>query len=156
MVTLLLLALVARIGAALAVGRIPFPDEGYLCGCREAAVQGGGFDTYYRHLPAYPVFLAHLSLGVEVDLRTLRIAQAAVAASGSALVFALGDRIYGRPAAIIAGLVYSLDPLLVVSAGLFYPETPGTLLVPILVPLACLDDFHAGRTATRGAWPTSA
>jgi hypothetical protein len=97
---------------------------------------GDGFAAGYRKAPAYPVFLALLSLGRPVPLLALRLAQAVVAALGTVLVMALADRLFGRRAAIVAGLVYALDPLMVIASGLLYPEAPAAVVVPLLVLLA--------------------
>ncbi len=153
-VALLLLALIARVGAALTVGGgFHFADEAAYVDATRRLSDGGGFDVEYRKVPAYPVFLALMSLGFEVGLTFLRVAQAAATAFGSVAVFALADRMFGRRVAIAAGLVYSLDPLLVVSSSLLYPETVAALLVPIVV-LAALDAVERdalGRSALAGA-----
>jgi 4-amino-4-deoxy-L-arabinose transferase-like glycosyltransferase len=57
------------------------------------------------------------------------MAQAAIAALGATVTYLLADRWVGRPAALGASTIYALDPLLVVSAGLLYPETTGALLL---------------------------
>ena len=154
LVTLLLLALISRVGAALVVGGgFHFADEAIYVDASRRLSSGGGFDTEYQNVPAYPVFLAVLSLGFQAGVRFLRVAQATVAAFGAAAVFTLADRMFGRRAAIAAGLVYALDPLLVMSSALLYPETVAALLVPIIV-LAALDavDRNAlGRSALAGA-----
>ncbi len=135
--TLLLLALLARIGAALAVGHgFQFKDEAIYVDAARRLSGGAGFDPGYRNVPAYPVFLLLLSLGFPVGLTFLRVAQAAAAALGSLAVFALANRMFGRRVAIGAALVYALDPLLVVSSGLLYPEAIAALLVPVLILVA--------------------
>ena len=153
-ITLLLLALMSRVGAALAVGGgFHFSDEATYVDAARRLSDGGGFDVEYRNVPAYPVFLALLSLGLEVDLTFLRVAQGAVAAFGSVAVFALADRMFGQRVAIAAGLVYALDPLLVVSSALLYPETIAALLIPLVV-FAALDAVARdalGRSALAGA-----
>lgn len=154
MVTLLLLALLARVAAAFAVGGgFHFADEAAYVDAARRLSDGGGFAFQYRNVPAYPVFLALLSLDPDVGVRFLRVAQAAVAALGSVAVFALGDRMFGRRVAIVAGLLYALDPLLVVSSGLLYPETVASLLVPIVVLLAlrAVERNSLGFSALAGA-----
>jgi 4-amino-4-deoxy-L-arabinose transferase-like glycosyltransferase len=139
MVTLLLLGLVARIGAALTLGGgFHFADEAIYVDTAHRLSAGDGFGSEYNRVPAYPVFLLILSLGLSAGLTFLRVAQAAVAALGTLLVFWLADRMFGRRVAIVAGLVYALDPLLVISSGLLYPEAVAALLVPAVV-IAALD-----------------
>jgi 4-amino-4-deoxy-L-arabinose transferase-like glycosyltransferase len=149
-VTLLLLGLVARVGAALWVGgSFHFADEAIYVDAARRLSSGGGFGLKYRQAPAYPVFLLLLSVGFPAGVMFLRVTQAAVAAFGSLLVFWLGDRMFGRGVAITAGLVYALDPLLVISSGLLYPEAVAALLVPAVV-------FAAIEAAKRDALGHSA
>jgi hypothetical protein len=153
-VTLLLLALVARIGAAVAVGDgFHFPDEAAYVDTAKRLAGGSGFGVEYSRVPAYPVFLALLSLGLPASVTFLRVGQAAVAALGSVLVFGLADRMFGRRAAIAAGLVYALDPLLVIASGLLYPETVAALLLPPLVftALDASERDTLARSAVAGA-----
>lgn len=150
---LVLVALTARIAGALAIGdSFHFPDEAVYVDAAMRLAQGSGFAVEYRNVPGYPVFLALLTLGLSPALLCLRVAQAAVAALGCLAVFALGDRLFGRRVAIVAGVTYALDPLMVLSSGLLYPETLAALLVPLVV-LATFDgaerDFLA-RSAIAG------
>jgi hypothetical protein len=136
-VSVLLLGLVARVGAAFAVGGgFHFADEAIFVDVAQRLSAGGGFGIEYSQVPAYPVFLLLLSLGLAESVVFLRVAQAAVAALGTLLVFGLADRMFGRRAAIAAGLVYALDPLLVISSGLLYPEAIAALLTPLVVLVA--------------------
>jgi len=82
------------------------------------------------------VFLTLLSVGLPAGLPFFRAGQAAVAALGSVLVFMLADRLFGQRAAIAAGLVYALDPLLVIASALLYPEAIAALVVCAVVLLA--------------------
>jgi 4-amino-4-deoxy-L-arabinose transferase-like glycosyltransferase len=150
---LLLVAVVARIVAALAVGGdFHFADEAIYLDAARRLAGGDGFATAYRRVPAYPVFLALLSFGVPVGLVFIRLAQAAVAGFGTLLVMALAERMIGRRAAIAAGLVYALDPLLVMAAGLLYPETVAALVLPLVILLALggAERDSPGRSALAG------
>lgn len=139
MITLLLLALVARIGAALAIGgSFHFADEAVYVDTARRLSEGAGFGVEYPRVPGYPVFLTLLSLGLPTSLTFLRVGQAAVAALGTVFVFRLADRMFGYRTAIAAGVVYALDPLLVISSGLLYPEAVAALLLPPVV-LTALD-----------------
>ncbi len=113
---------------------------------------GAGFDRAYNNVPAYPVFLAMLSLGLPAGPGFLRVCQAAVAALGSLAVFALADRVFGRRVAILAGLVYALDPLVVISSTLLYPETVASMIVPLIVLAAmeAVDRDMLGKSALSG------
>jgi hypothetical protein len=135
--TPLVLAVVARIVAALLIGGgFYFADEAIYVDAARRLSQGGGFGIEYQSVPAYPVFLALLSFGLPVGLTWLRAGQAVVAALGSVFVFDLADRMFGRRTATVAALVYALDPLLVMASGLLYPETVAALLVPLMVLMA--------------------
>jgi 4-amino-4-deoxy-L-arabinose transferase-like glycosyltransferase len=136
-VILLAGALVGRIGAAIAIGGgFHFADEAIYVDTARRLSGGGGFGLGYSGVPGYPLFLALLSFGLPVAVVWLRLAQAAVAALGALLVFVLADRMFGRRTAILAGLVYALDPLLVITSGLLYPETAAALLLPPIVLMA--------------------
>ena len=152
-VSILAIALLARIGAVLAIGTgLHFADEAIYVDTAHRLSSGGGFGTEYSQVPAYPVFLALLSFGLPTGTTFLRVAQATVAALGSVLVFTLADRLFGRRAAIASALVYALDPLLVIASGLLYPEAIAALLVPLIV-LATLDGSERdqlGRSALAG------
>jgi 4-amino-4-deoxy-L-arabinose transferase-like glycosyltransferase len=136
-VTILLLAVLARVVAALVIGgSFKFADEAVYVDTARRLSGGEGFGVEYLRVPGYPVFLAALSLGFPVGLVFLRGGQAAVVGLGAALVFELGDRIFGRRAALAAGLIYALDPLLVIAAGLLYPESVAALILLPAVLLA--------------------
>ena len=148
-----MLALGARIVAALAVGgNLYFADEGIYLDAARRLIDGAGFGAKYDRVPAYPVFLGLIATLSE-NLTVLRAAQAAVAAAGTVLVFLAADRMFGRHAAIAAGAVYALDPLLVISAALFYPEAVAALLLPLVV-LSAMDASardRLGASALAGA-----
>jgi 4-amino-4-deoxy-L-arabinose transferase-like glycosyltransferase len=135
--TILLLAIVARVVAAFVIGDdFKFADEaGYVDTARRLS-SGGGFGIGYRGVPGYPVFLAVLSGGVPVGLTLVRAAQAIIAGLGAGLVVVLAERMFSPRAAVLAGLVYALDPLLVIGSGLLYPETIAGLVLALAVLLA--------------------
>jgi 4-amino-4-deoxy-L-arabinose transferase-like glycosyltransferase len=151
LVTILLLAVLARVVAALVIGgSFKFADEAVYVDTARRLSGGEGFGVEYLRVPAYPVFLAALSLGFPVGLTVVRVAQAAVAGLGVVLLFELADRIFGRRPAVAAGLVYALDPLLVISAGLLYPETVASLVLVVAVLLA-LDGAERDQPARSAA-----
>jgi hypothetical protein len=132
-VPLVLVALLARIVAAWAIGSgFHFADEAIYVDTAQRLSNGAGFGIGYQQAPAYPVFLMLLSWLPE-NVLSLRIGQALIVAFGTLVVFKLGDRMFGREAAIAAALIYALDPLLVFAAGLLYPEAIAALLIPGIV-----------------------
>ena len=131
--------------AALAIGReFYFADEAVYVDTARRLIEGQGFGADYDKVPAYPVFLGLLVPWRSANLTILRVSQAAVASIGCVLVFWLTDRIVGRRAAMAAGAVYALDPLLVIGAGLLYPEAVAALLLPLIV-LAALNASQMDR-----------
>jgi 4-amino-4-deoxy-L-arabinose transferase-like glycosyltransferase len=152
-VALVLLGLVARIVAALAIGGgFQFADEAVYVDTAGRLWDGRGFGAEYDRVPAYPVFIGLLSLWLPADLTFLRVAQAAIAALGGVLVFRAADRMFGHRAAIAAGVVYALDPLLVIGAGLLYPEAVAALLLPpiVLTAFDASERDRLGRSALVG------
>jgi len=69
------------------------------------------------------------------------VAQGVIAGLGTALVYVLAERIAGRGPALAAAAIYALDPLLLVSAGLLYPET----VAAVLLVVAILAVWQGGR-----------
>ena len=142
---IVLLAVVARLAAVLALGDgFHFTDEADYADAARRLLGGEGFGASYQRVPGYPMLLALLGVAAPSSLLWLRLAQAAVAGIGAALVFLAAERLIGRPAAIAAAAVYALDPLLVVSAGLLYPEAVAALLLTGAVVLM----WEASRRAS--------
>src|SRR5690348_15954389 len=108
-----MLALISRVGAALAIGAdFHFADEAIYVDTARRLSLGGGFGADYSQVPGYPVFLMLVSLGNLGSPGFLRLAQAIVVSMGAIPVFWVADSTFGRPTAIAAGLVFALDPLL--------------------------------------------
>jgi len=148
-----LVAAITRIAAATAIGgEFHFADEAIYADAARALSHGQGFAAEYRKAPAYPVFLALLAFGLPVNLLVLRIGQAAVAALGVLAVAGLARRMFGSGAGIAAGLVYALDPLMVIASGLLYPEAIAAVLMPVAVLLALegVERDSLGRSAAAG------
>ena len=153
-VVLLALALVARIGAVLTMGNgFHFADEAIYVDTARRLSDGGGFGAEYQQAPGYPVLLMLLSLGLSEQLPFLRAGQAIVAALGTLPVFWLAQRMFGHRAAIAAGLVYALDPLLVIASGLLYPEASAAVLLTasVLIAVGAAERNAVGRSALVGA-----
>jgi 4-amino-4-deoxy-L-arabinose transferase-like glycosyltransferase len=127
---IILAGLLARLVAAAALGGgFHFADETQYVDAARRLLSGDGFDPDYRRVPGYPALLAALG-GVSPDsVLWLRLSQAALTATGVAFTFLLGDRLVGRTAGFAAAAVYALDPLLVVSAALLYPEAAAALIL---------------------------
>jgi 4-amino-4-deoxy-L-arabinose transferase-like glycosyltransferase len=130
-------AVAARVAAAVVVGgeAFRFVDETMYTDAATGLLTGQGLSAA-RELPGYPAFLALLRAMLPQGVLPLRVAQAVVAALGVPLCYALGRRLGGEGAGLLAAAVFALDPLLVVSAGLLYPEAIAALLLTGAVLLA--------------------
>lgn len=123
----------ARLAAAFLAGgdAFRFMDEAVYADAAERLRAGVGLAADYtrNRVPGYPVFLALVDFLVPDGVLALRLGQAALVAFGTLLCFDLGRRLGGPAAGLAAAALYSLDPLLVLSAGLLYPEAGAALLL---------------------------
>ena len=128
---LVAVALLTRLAAALFAGgdRFWFVDETRYVDAAQSLREGTGFPAGSADVPGYPAFLALLGVFLPAEVLALRIGQALLVAFGGLLCFDLGRRLGGRSAGLTAAALYSLDPLLVVSAALLYPEATAALLL---------------------------
>jgi 4-amino-4-deoxy-L-arabinose transferase-like glycosyltransferase len=127
---LLVAALLARLAAALLLGgALHFVDEATYVDAAARLRGGAGLGADYTHVPGYPAFLAIIGAVVGNRIMPLRLVQAAVAALGCLLCFDLARRMGGDRAGLAAAGLYALDPLLVVSAALLYPEAAAGLVL---------------------------
>jgi len=132
-----LIALVPRVVAAIALGNgFHFADEAEYADTARRLLSGEGFGETYGRVPGYPALLALLAAPAPETVLWLRLAQAVVAAVGAAVTFVAADRLMGRTAAVAAAAIYALDPLLVVAAGLLYPEAVAAVLMVGVVLVA--------------------
>jgi hypothetical protein len=134
-VAVVALAVAVRLAAALTLGAsLHFIDEGIYLDAARRLWSGDGFGATYANVLGYPVILMALAGPWLRSLVFVRCAQAVVAGVATALVIELGSRTFGRRAAYIAALLYAFDPVMVVTAGLLYPETvAATLLLATLL-----------------------
>jgi 4-amino-4-deoxy-L-arabinose transferase-like glycosyltransferase len=124
------LATVVRLAAAVALGPVlRFIDEGIYLDAARRLVGGEGFDAGYANVPGYPVILGALAGPWLENVLVVRCAQAVVGGLATVLIVELGRRTFGRTAAYAAAVGYALDPLLVVTAVLLYPETVGAVVL---------------------------
>jgi 4-amino-4-deoxy-L-arabinose transferase-like glycosyltransferase len=128
-------ALAARVAAALVLGStFRFVDEAIYVDAAMRLRTGAGLGAGYDNVPGYPALLAILGTPVPTRVVLLRLAQAALASLGCVLCFGLARRLGGDRAGLAAAVLYAVDPLLVVSAGLLYPEvTAGLMLTAALL-----------------------
>jgi len=144
---------VLRLGAAIALGdSLHFVDEGIYLDAARRLLGGDGFGAAYANVPAYPVILAVLAAPWPRRLLLVRCTQALVTGAGGLLVFVLGTRTFGRAPAAVGAVVYALDPLLVVTAGLLYPEAAAAivLMTTLLAAWAAARVDRLGATVAAG------
>lgn len=111
-----------------------FDEQQYLDIARSVA-GGDGFEydgspTAFRP-PTWPLALA-LPLIVHVPAAWLGLVPALFLIAAAAVVYALANRLAGRPAAMIAGLAMLLYPLNVYTAGTLYPQAFATTAVVVM------------------------
>ena len=145
---ILIVGLVARVMGALLTGgdAFRFMDEAVYADAAERLSGGVGLGPDYLGVPGYPALLALLGHVVPTGVLALRLAQASLVALGGLLCFQLGSILGGRAAGLWSAALYSLDPLLVVSAGLLYPEAASALLLSGAL-LAAWHGVHRGNLA---------
>jgi hypothetical protein len=135
--TVVALALAARVVAAFAMGgALYFADEADYVDSADRLLAGGGFGPGYDRVPAYPLLLAALRAVSPTTITGVRVLQAAAVAAGCLLVLLLAVRTFGRVTALAAGVVYALDPMAVVGAGLLYPDAIAAVVLLGVVVLA--------------------
>jgi 4-amino-4-deoxy-L-arabinose transferase-like glycosyltransferase len=147
------LGIVARVAAAIALGgSLHFVDEAIYLDAARRLLDGDGFGAAYTNVPAYPVILAALAGPWPLNLLLVRCAQAVVTGAGCVLILALGKRTFGRTPAVVAAVLYALDPLLVVTAGLLYPEAVAAtlLMVTLFAAWAAARDDQLGASVIAG------
>jgi 4-amino-4-deoxy-L-arabinose transferase-like glycosyltransferase len=144
---IVLLALLVRLLLAAVLGdRFYFADETTYVDAARRLLSGEGFGPDYTRVPGYPVLLALLAGPWPQSVLWIRLGQAALAAAGTGLTFALTDRLVGRTAALAAAAMYALDPLLAVAAGLLYPEATAALVLAATA-LVAIDAVRRNSTS---------
>lgn len=143
-----LAAVGVRVAAAVVIGnRFHFADEANYVDAARRLLDGHGLGVDYAPAPGYAVVLAILSIGLPGTILALRVVQGVLGGLGSAVVYVLTERLAGRGPALAAAAIYALDPLLVVSAGLLYPET----VAAILLTVAMLAAWQGGRDSLQSS-----
>lgn len=153
-IALISLAVVTRVIAALALGeKFHFVDETFYVDAARHLLAGDGFGDGYRNVPAQPVWLAVLAAPWPERLTWIRVAHAiAIGLLGGLALRALGTRLVGASATLVALAFYAVDPLLVVAGGLLYPEASATvmLVATLLAAVGAAERDDARATAVGG------
>ncbi len=154
--------LMARSGFRRGVELMPWPD-----GLEYAAaainldhglgpvLHFGGYSYPSRYTEGYPLLLAaaYPLLGT----RTERLCLATVAMGLWALtaIYLLGLRMFGRPCALLSGLILATSPMFITYSTLVLSDVP-TLAVTTLAVLALLYTTEYEQDATRERWISAA
>ena len=148
----MLVAIAARLLAALVVGSaLYFADEGIYLDAAHGLLAGEGFRPQYTNVPGYPALLAVIAGWTPATLFAMRCTQAVVAGGGVALLVAFVRRTVGVGAPL-AGLLYALDPLLVIAGALLFPEALAALVLiaTLLAVWTAATDDRVDATAAGG------
>ncbi len=149
---LLSIAVITRVAAAIVMGsEFHFADETHYVDAARSILSGDGFGQNYNRVPVFPVLLAGLLAVLPEPLVALRIAHAAVAGIIALVTLRLGERLFGYPAAAVAAVLVALDPLMVISSALFYPEAITAVAVVALVALCLKATARDSLTTTATA-----
>jgi hypothetical protein len=91
----------------------------------------------YVRTPGYPAFLMPILWLTDSEWAISPI-QAIVSLAAVALTVAIGWRLFGKTAGLVAGLIVALDPLQFLSAGTIMTETLATIVVAAIVAIGAL------------------
>ncbi len=140
---LLALALALRVGfVLLEQPRFYFEDSLDYDRAARAFLETGHFDARYYRFPLYPLLMAASYRFLGTGLTPFRIIQAIFGAATCLFVWALGRRLFGIRAGLLALFGSAVFPVHVVLAGIEYPVVLGTFLVWWV--LALLGSDHEG------------
>jgi 4-amino-4-deoxy-L-arabinose transferase-like glycosyltransferase len=154
MAAVLVMALAARVTAALLIDAPPRSDAAeYLELARSiAAGEGyaiGGHPTAYR-APGYPLVVAAILLASEDSLTAVRLVQAILDSITCAMVFLLGRRLASEGTGVRAALIYALFPLQILYVTSVMTETLFTMLLTGTVLVLVSPRMSVPRLALAG------
>lgn len=138
-------SVVVKLILALAVRHhAPVLDENAYLQLATRLAEGAGFQGTFRP-PGYPAFLAFwLALGA--GTLGVRLAQVALSAWSTVLMFRLGDRFGGARVARAAGLLFAWDPVLIAFSHRLWSETVFLTVLLVILELLTRDDADARWT----------
>jgi len=134
---LVALAFVVRAAVVLVVfeDRAYFSDERNYFAEAERLAAGNWLGESTHAAPGVRYFMA-VGMKLGLDRTGLRLAQALLGALAVALTYGLARRLFGGPAALLAGAVMAVYPLLLYITGVFYAQNAAIpLLLLVLVAL---------------------
>jgi len=116
----------------------PVLDENAYLHLATQLAAGAGYESTFRP-PGYPAFLAFW-LAIGAGTLGVRLAQVALSAWSTVLMFQLGGRIGGARVARWAGLLFAFDPVLIGFSHRLWSETLFLALFLLILELLSRDD----------------
>lgn len=111
-----------KLALALAVRHhAPILDEGAYLKLATQLAAGGGYEGTFRP-PGYPAFLAFW-LAIGAGTLGIRLAQVALSAWSTVLMYRLGGRVGGERVGRVAALLFAFDPVLIAFSHRLWSET---------------------------------
>ncbi|MEO8634272.1 MAG: glycosyltransferase family 39 protein [Gemmatimonadales bacterium] len=112
-------------------------DEGAYLRLATQLAAGGGYEGTFRP-PGYPAFLAFwLVLGA--GTLGVRLAQVALSAWSTVLMYRLGSRVGGERVGRVAGLLFAFDPVLIAFSHRLWSETLFLTILLLILELLSRD-----------------
>src|SRR5882724_4985783 len=148
----------ALVGLALAlrVGFVLFEQPGFYFEdsldydrAARAFLETGHSDPRYYRFPLYPLVMAASYKAFGTGLTPFRILQAIFGAATCLCVWAIGRRLFGVRAGLLAMLGAAIFPVHVVLAGIEYPVVFGTFLVWWVLALFGTEEARTGVSSVR-------
>jgi len=127
-----------KVGLALAVrDHAPILDEGAYLKLATQLAAGAGYEGTFRP-PGYPIFLAFW-LAIGAGTLGVRLAQVALSAWSTVLMYRLGSRFGGERVGRVAALVFAFDPVLIAFSHRLWSETLFLTLLLLVLDLLTRD-----------------
>ncbi len=111
----------------------PILDEGAYLKLAEQLAAGGGYEGTFRP-PGYPAFLGFW-LAIGAGTLGVRLAQVALSAWSTVLMYGLGSRIGGERTGRVAALLFAFDPVLIAFSHRLWSETVFLTLLLLILEL---------------------
>lgn len=134
-----------KLALALAVRHhAPILDEGAYLKLATQLATGGGYEGTFRP-PGYPAFLAFW-LAIGAGTLGVRLAQVALSAWSTVLMYQLGTRVGGERVGRVAALLFAFDPVLIAFSHRLWSETLFLTILLLILELLSRDPLNARWT----------
>jgi hypothetical protein len=134
-----------KLALALAVRHhAPILDEGAYLKLATQLAAGGGYEGTFRP-PGYPAFLAFW-LAIGAGTLGVRLAQVALSAWSTVLMYQLGTRVGGERVGRVAAFLFAFDPVLIAFSHRLWSETLFLTILLLILELLSRDPLNARWT----------